>query len=279
VGEDSRCTTGVERLDEILQGGLPRGNTILVAGASGMGKTTLGFQFLCEGARLGEKSAFISVTEPTSMLRRNLAGYRFFDPLYLDSKRLTLLDLRAIALRMGLQDGMFQPTEYLTLVDTLHMMCKEMGIKRLVLDSLTAVCQWLQDPVKVRDFVFRLGLVLGDLQITTLLTSETPPRELRFSVFGVEEFISDGIVFLAEREQGRRMVRTLQVVKMRGTGHDRSRFTMELSPNGILLEDGDEDSSLATPSKPRNVPELHEEMPAARVVPSVGEHRTPKDLV
>src|ERR1041385_8879180 len=145
---DSRCTTGVDRLDGILGGGFPRGNTVLVAGASGMGKTTLAFQFLCEGARLGEPSAFISVTEPTSMLKRNLANYSFFRPEYVDSGKLVLLDLRAIAVRMGFKVGVFEPSEYFALVETVQMLCRELGIKRLVIDSVTAICQWLQDPVR-----------------------------------------------------------------------------------------------------------------------------------
>lgn len=233
--DKSRCPTGLRDLDRILRGGFPRGNTVLVAGGSGIGKTTLAFQFLCEGARRDESSAFISITEPTGMLKRNLAKFAFFQPDFLTHKRLALMDLRAIALRMGLQDGMFQPSEHVTLVDTLHQIARELQLKRLVIDSITAVCQWLQDPIRIRDFVFRLGLTLSDLECTTVLTSETPPRELRFSSFGVEEFIADGIVFLSEVEHGRHLVRTLQVIKMRGTDHDRSRYFMELNQKGIKL--------------------------------------------
>jgi circadian clock protein KaiC len=232
-----RCATGVQGLDQIMNGGMPRGNTVLLAGASGTGKTTLAFQFLCEGAARGEPGAFISVTEPTAMLKRNLASYRFFKQEYLDSGRLTLLDLRAVALKMGLKDGMFQGGEYFALVTTLQKVCRELQLKRLVIDSITAVCQWLVGPVRVRDFVYRLGLALSDLNCTTILTSETPPREIRFSMFGVEEFISDGIVFLGEEEQGRQLVRTLQVIKMRGTSHERSKYFMELTPDGIRLFD------------------------------------------
>lgn len=233
----ARLSTGVMGLDDIMNGGMPRGNTVLLAGASGTGKTTLAFQFLCEGAARGEPGAFISVTEPTAMLKRNLGSYEFFKPEYLDSGKLTLLDLRAVALKMGLKDGMFQGGEYFALVSTLQKVCRELQLKRLVIDSITAVCQWLVGPVRVRDFVYRLGLALSDLNCTTLLTSETPPREIRFSMFGVEEFISDGIIFLGEEEQGRQLVRTLQVIKMRGTSHERSKYFMELTPDGIKLFD------------------------------------------
>lgn len=233
----ARLSTGVNGLDDIMNGGMPRGNTVLLAGASGTGKTTLAFQFLCEGAARGEPGAFISVTEPTAMLKRNLSSYHFFKPEYLESGKLTLLDLRAVALKMGLKDGMFQGGEYFALVTTLQKVCRELQLKRLVIDSITAVCQWLVGPVRVRDFVYRLGLALSDLNCTTLLTSETPPREIRFSMFGVEEFISDGIIFLGEEEQGRQLVRTLQVIKMRGTAHERSKYFMELTPDGIRLFD------------------------------------------
>lgn len=233
--ELERCSSGIRDLDDIMGGGFPVGHAVLVAGGSGMGKTTLGFQFLCDGAARGEPGAFVSITEPTPMLKRTLASYEFYDPKYVDEGLLTLLDLRAIAQKLGAGEGMFGAAQAKEIIDIIGRMVHELGVRRLVIDSITAICQWIHDPAQIRDFVFRLGLVLSEIGCTTLLTSETPPRKLQYSMFGVEEFIADGIIFLSEIERQRDLLRTAQVIKMRGTGHRRSKYFMELSAKGIAL--------------------------------------------
>lgn len=230
-----RCETGIAELDQILRGGLPRGSVVLLSGGSGMGKTTLTLEFLAHGAEAGEPGLFVSVTEPVNILERNAREYAFLQPEFLDSGRLRIVDLRAMTRKAGLTSGAFTIEDAEALVDILRSIIEEYGIRRLVLDSLTAICQRIDDPGQVRDFVFQLGLMLSELECTTILTSETPPRELRYSMFGVEEFIADGIIFLSEMERHNDLVRTLQVIKMRGTEHSRAKFLMDLSEFGVSL--------------------------------------------
>ncbi|NQT23956.1 hypothetical protein HQ585_01240, partial [candidate division KSB1 bacterium] len=71
---------------------------------------------------------------------------------------------------------------------------------------------------------------------TTLLTSEVPPQTYKFSQYEIEEFISDGIVFVGDIYRKGDLIRTLQVVKMRGTAHSRTKFSMNISAErGIEL--------------------------------------------
>lgn len=231
-----RCETGIIELDQILRGGIPRRNVVLMAGGSGMGKTTLTMEFLAHGAAAGEPGLFLSVTEPIEMLDRNYREYRFLDPEHLDSKMIRLVDLRAIMRKIGLEGPTSMDTKANDrFVAALGDIVKEYGIKRLVIDSITAVCQRLPDQGLMRDLIFKLGLALVELDCTSILTSETPPRELKYSTFGVEEFISDGIIFLSEIERHGDLVRTLQVMKMRGTEHSRALFMMDLSEYGVSL--------------------------------------------
>jgi circadian clock protein KaiC len=231
-----RCATGIQELDQILRGGIPVGNVVLLAGGSGMGKTTLSMEFLAHGAEKGERGMFLSVTEPVHVLERNVKEYAFLDPKFLSDGTIRLVDLRAILHKMGLAPTQSYAIEDGSmLVEALAGIVKEFQIKRLVIDSLTGICQRLEERGKIRDFVFRLGVALGEAGCTTFLTSETPPRELKYSMFGVEEFIADGIIFLSEMERHNDLVRTLQVIKMRGTEHSRARFMMDLSEYGISL--------------------------------------------
>ena len=209
---------------------------VLLAGGSGMGKTTLAMEFLSHGAERGEPGLFMSVTEPVPVLERNCREYAFFNPKFLDEGTVRFVDLRAILRKLGHADEPTYRFEDATeLVQAFEAIVKEYRLKRLVVDSITAICQRLENLSRIRDFVFGLGLALSQLGCTTLLTSETPPRELKYSMFGVEEFIADGIIFLSEMERHNDLVRTLQVIKMRGTEHSRARFMMDLSEFGISL--------------------------------------------
>ena len=74
-----KCETHIEGIDRILNGGLPIGNIVLLAGTVGSGKTTLAMEFLINGAKAGETCCYISVTEPSSKMLSNLQTYGFFD--------------------------------------------------------------------------------------------------------------------------------------------------------------------------------------------------------
>ena len=74
-----KCVTYIEGIDRILNGGLPIGNIVLLAGTVGSGITTLAMEYLINGAINGETCCYISVTEPSSKMLSNLQNYGFFD--------------------------------------------------------------------------------------------------------------------------------------------------------------------------------------------------------
>ncbi|HLA46346.1 MAG TPA: ATPase domain-containing protein, partial [Thermoplasmata archaeon] len=88
-----RCVTGIEGLDNILDGGIPRGNTVLITGSVGTGKTSLCLEFLVHGALYGENSLYISVTESTDKLLKNIIPYDFFEDKLVKEGQLHFLDL------------------------------------------------------------------------------------------------------------------------------------------------------------------------------------------
>jgi circadian clock protein KaiC len=102
-----RCITGIDGLDLILNGGIPRGNTVLITGSCGTGKTTLSFEFLLHGALNDENSLFVSVTENWQKLLKNVIPYDFFDDSLIKSKKLIMMDLGAIYGKLGLEKSEF----------------------------------------------------------------------------------------------------------------------------------------------------------------------------
>lgn len=235
TGSPGVCPTGISDLDELLNGGIPEGNTVLVSGPPGTGKTTLCLEFICRGAAQGEHGAFISVTEPIDRLTHFADSYGFFNRDLVNAGTLNFLDLRVIAERLGLPDDGYSLDDTEALTQVLENVVQEYGIQRLVIDSITALCHHIESPNRIRDFLYKLGTKLATLGCTTFLTSELSAGTEGYSVYGVEESIVDGIIDLDDLERSGDLLRTLQIVKMRGSKHSRTRQVVHLGSDGLHL--------------------------------------------
>ena len=234
-GDRDRCSTGIEGLDTILYGGIPRSNTVLLTGSCGTGKTSLALEFLIHGATKGENSLFVSVTENSEKLLANIIPYKFFDKNLIKSGRLVFIDLPIMYERLGMNKAELSMEEIDLLVAALSDLAKELGTKRLVVDSITSVCYKLKTSEKIRDFILQLSKSLSDIGCTSILVGEVSAQSSAYSTFGVEEAIADGIVLMANSEPRGAPLRTLQVIKMRGTMHSRAKYVLDLTSMGVLL--------------------------------------------
>jgi circadian clock protein KaiC len=235
AGDRDRCATGIEGLDTILYGGIPRSNTVLLTGSCGTGKTSLALEFLIHGAMKGENSLFVSVTENSEKLLANIIPYKFFDKNLIKSGRLVFIDLPVMYERLGMTKAELSMEEIDLLVAALSDLAKELGTKRMVVDSITSVCYKLKTSEKIRDFILQLSKSLSDIGCTSILVGEVPAQSSAYSSFGVEEAIADGIILMANMERRGDLLRTLQVIKMRGTMHSRAKYVLDLTSMGVLL--------------------------------------------
>ena len=231
----ARCATGIEGLDNLLEGGIPRGNMVLVSGSVGTGKTTLSLEFLVRGAERGERSLFLSVTESSQKLINNLSTFEFFRKDLIDQGSLVFVDLPAVYDRLGLVGEWLSSEEIGIVLRTIRDLVRSFGAQRLVLDSLTSVCYRIREDEQIRDFMLRLGQELNEAHCTSLLVSEIGPTPGRYSLHGVEEAIVDGVVLLRNTRRMGDILRVVQIVKMRGTAHSRAQYVLELTPIGILM--------------------------------------------
>jgi len=222
--------TGVKGLDDMLLGGIPRGHSVLLAGSCGTGKTVIGFQFLFKGAEKGETGVYISLLEPSDKALKNITALGFYNQKLIDKGALKVAEMT--------RDVRLRGTDFSDineLISIIRSVIEETKAKRVVIDSLTALCESIGDTKRIRDFVLELGLQLMNLDCTTIMVSEIPPQTFKYSMYGVEEFIADGVILLGDFERKGELVRTLQVIKMRGVAHSRNKQVMKIIDEGVNL--------------------------------------------
>jgi len=203
---DDRASTGIEGLDEVIGGGFPKRSLVLLAGNPGTGKTAFSVRFLHKGAELGEPGLYVSLAESENVLVQN--AYRHFGVDFRQLKRegkIRILDLVAMK-----GEGVSAAVE--AIIDEIA----SSGAKRLIIDSFTAMAQAFKEPIDVRVIVHTvLSKMIGQLECTTIMVEEMPTGSERVGL-GFEEFVADGVIVLRRGWLDGRLLRELELVKMRG---------------------------------------------------------------
>lgn len=230
-----RCETGIDELDSLLNGGIPKGNAVLISGSCGTGKTTLCLEFLIHGAEKGERGLYISATEISTKVIKNMVPFEFFKEDYFDTNKILVVDIPYIYSKLGLSKMEFDMDEINKFIGFIHDTMVQNNIKRVVIDSLTSICYRLVTEEKIRDFILKFEESVNKLDATALMVSELLPNAKGYSQYGVEEAVADGIILLGNLKRRGDLLRTLQIIKMRGTSHSRAEYVMDLTPIGIML--------------------------------------------
>ena len=222
-----RVATGVTGLDEMLSGGLVPGSTVLVRGAPGCGKTSLGLQFLVHGARNNDPGLFISFEEFPASIHRDAESLGWNLAELEEAGQLHLM----FTTPQILLDSLASPQS------ALSRLMLDGGIQRVVLDSVTHFSRLTDDPVKLRAIYNTIINGLKREGVTTLLLGEesrTPdPRQER----GKLSYVVDGIIMLRYVEVESAMQRAIVVLKMRGSDHAKEIRRAEIRKGGMVVTD------------------------------------------
>ncbi len=227
--------TGIDGLDKTLEGGIPEGHVVLLTGESGTGKTVLSMQWLFEGwKKFDHPGIYISATEPFTKAIRNIASMGFHDREPLESGDLRFTDLRSMMdlMDFGAEDEGVDREDIDELVDRIEELVDETDARRMVIDSITAVGYMVDDTELFRYLIFRLGTVLSGKGCTVFLTSESRNGS---TPFNVEDFISDGILELGYKQGEQRVIREMEVRKMRGVDFRSGNLFFDISSEGITV--------------------------------------------
>lgn len=219
----NRISSGIPGLDELIEGGFPESSSILVSGGSGCGKSIFGLQYLYHGAKdKGEPGVYITLEEGSHNLWWNMQRFKW---VLLPLEKDNLLKIYKFEPSDNLETS--AKDQIKRIVDKV----KEINAKRLVIDSISAFTFWFSDSSKVRSVLYSLIEQLRELDCTTILTCETNGKKDTLSMFGVEDFLADGLILLYFFPPNRSMF----VRKMRGTNHDKSIHPLSINDNGISI--------------------------------------------
>jgi circadian clock protein KaiC len=225
-----KCPTGIRGLDEITGGGLPQGRPTLISGAAGCGKTLLAMEFVVRGARdFDEPGVFMAFEESEDELIANVDSLGFAldslvaqDRIALDGVRIERseieetgdYDLEGIFVRLG-------------------SAIAEVGARRVALDGIDALFAALPSEAILRAELRRLFRWLKNQGVTAVITGEQGEKML--TRHGLEEYVSDCVIFLDHRVINQVATRRLRIVKYRGSRHGTNEYPALIDEQGFSV--------------------------------------------
>lgn len=226
----TKVPTGIQGLDEILNGGLPCGRSSLVCGNAGCGKTFLGMQFLVNGAqKYGSPGVFVSFEETSEELRKNFASIGV-DLNDLEKRKLLALDYIFIERSEIKETGEF---DLEGLFVRLGQAVRSIGAKRIVIDTIEALFSGFSNEAILRAELRRLFRWLKSNGLTAIITGERIGEI--FTRHGLEEFVADCVILLDNNIVDQISTRRMRIVKYRGSSHGTNEYPFLIGANGMSV--------------------------------------------
>jgi circadian clock protein KaiC len=222
---DQRISTGVPNLDSLIEGGIPRGFTVMVAGNSGTGKTILGSQFLYNGltSQPIEHGVYISFSESKSQFYATSKKLGMDFEKFENQASFIYLDFISLS-NDGIQDAF---EEILTAI-------KSVSAKRIILDSFSALAMSFKDRIESRiTMQVFLGKIMRAEGITSIIISEIPHGRNDLGD-GIEESVADAVIKLEHGPDNASPI-FLKVLKMRGTAINKEKHVCSITSEGMML--------------------------------------------
>jgi circadian clock protein KaiC len=225
-----KARTGIAGFDEITRGGVPKGRPTIICGGPGCGKTMFAVEFLVRGAiQFGEPGVLMTFEETAAEMTKNVASLGF-DLNDLSARKKLMMDYVRIEPaeieETGTYDleGLFIRLQYA--VDSI-------GAKRVVLDTPEAVFSGFSNQGLLRAEIRRLFRWLKDRGLTTIVTAERGEGTL--TRFGLEEYVSDCVIFLDHRVNEQVSTRRMRVIKYRGSSHGADEYPFLIDEQGFSV--------------------------------------------
>jgi circadian clock protein KaiC len=226
-----KSPTGIKGLDEVTDGGLPRGRPTLICGPAGSGKTLLGMEFLVRGmSDFGEPGVFVAFEETREDLVANVASLGF-DLAQFEADGMLVLDHINISAAEVIEAGDWDLD---ALFIRLGASIDRVGATRVVVDTIETLFGAFTDTGRLRSELQRLFLWLKDRGVTAVITAERGDGAL--TRHGIEEYVSDCVIVLDHLVSDETSIRRLRVLKYRGSLHGTNQYPFLIGKRGISVQ-------------------------------------------
>jgi len=210
-----RVKTGLKELDEILHGGIPERNSVIILGEVGTGKTTLTMQVLHNAAKRKKRSLFVSLEENPKDIIEQAESYGWQIQKNVDDNFIIFqhhIDLDYESLEISIE----------------NFLRKYKDIKFVVIDPISMLNIYFKSETGFRVALFRLFQLFKKYNVTAFLIDDNTN-----SFAG--QYVSDGVVVLKIEKVSSQRIRTLEIAKMRKTSHELGPIHFKIINTGIEL--------------------------------------------
>lgn len=220
----NRISTGIQGLDKMMGGGIPRGTTTLLSGASGTGKTLLSLHFIYNGLQSGEAAVYVSFEENIDQTVYGAQNLGIDLRPYLESGQLKMLYVSPMEL---------DTDEHIYRV---QKMVRDLKAERLAIDSISSFELGMKDKIKYTDYIYALTDYFKTQGVTVLLTHEIHDslNVSEITKYGIS-FVADNLILMRFVENEMDVKRFLRVVKMRSSRHDTMLRELCIDENGMNI--------------------------------------------
>jgi KaiC/GvpD/RAD55 family RecA-like ATPase len=240
---EDRVKTGIKGLDELIEGGLPRGYSFLLLGGPGTGKTTFGVQYLYKGAtEHGENGMYVTFDEPPYSISTNSQRYGWDLADIEKEGKFAFVDVSPIKRQVtgtfvpaALQQGFLGAAKFNIedVVKVISDVKRKVNAKRCVIDSISALTLQYKDDFEIRQQTLRLIKILTEMDLTTMMLAENAEDRQDLTRFGPESFLAQGVIVLHMYRVEESNVKALEVRKMRGAKHTDRLCPYRITAEGI----------------------------------------------
>jgi circadian clock protein KaiC len=220
--------TGIKGFDEVFDGGIPKGRSLLITGDAGAGKTVFLNEFLYRGITLfKENGVFVTFEERPKDIKKNVKNFGWDYDSLIKQNKLAFVDASPEEITEVSEKYDLSP-----LIARIKYAIKKTNAKRVAIDSLGSLFQRFTNKGAIRMAVFRISDELKNLGVTSMISSEKTGEDA-LSRFGVEEFVMDGVIDLGTKLGQQSIIRTAVIRKMRGVGYRSGAVNFEIINKGV----------------------------------------------
>jgi len=231
--------TDISGFDELFaEKGIPRGNSVLVAGGPGTGKSIFCRQICYNIVSKGKKCMYVSFEEGKERIQRSMEKFGWDVAKFIEDgsfliQKINPLDI--LRMKFGTLGGSGSATEVSYKIKPL-VIPVGFNPEVIVVDSLSAIISVsITKDKNYRAYLQQLFGFFEETGATSFLISETNPMPTRFSDTGIEEFLADGIVVLYNIQKNVFRENAIEVLKMRYSKHEKRIVLMEITEKGIKV--------------------------------------------